>query len=244
MENLKIAIVGNSLGLRVRPPEKFPYNKNYGVILEELLQKRYPQKVVWVENLSMGRATILDTWANIDNILNAFPNYYIINLGVTDASTREIPLWYSNIINSRRPSWLRTLFMGFYLFVIKRIRPQLVLLRGKRPWISKRRFAKHFEKLIKFLKKETNAKIIIISINKAGKRIEKLLPGSSQNYLLYNKIIKNIALKHGALYLDSMSVVPEEYLPDGIHLSIEGNKIIAEEIFKLIEAEEQKITVN
>ena len=238
MRNLKVSIVGNSVGLRIRPPESYPNNKNYGMLLEEMLQEKYPDTMVLVNNLCIGRATLWDVLEKSGDILNTFPNYYIVNLGVTDASTREIPLWFSDIINRDRPSLFKKVLRGLYIYIIRKVRPQLVFLRGKTTWTSKKSFKNYFDKFIGFLNKESNARIIIISINNATRRIEDQLPGSTKNYIEYNEIIKTIADKHKAYYINSSDIQHEIHSPDGIHLSLEGHKIFANRIFEVIEKEE------
>lgn len=235
-----MAIIGNSVGLRIRPPGTFPNNKNYGILLEELLQQRYPEKVILVRNLCIGRATIWDILRRRNEILNVFPNYYIINLGVTDASTREIPLWFSNIINDTKESIIKKIFMGAYLYVIKPFRPQLVWLRFKATWTSKHAFRKYFEKIINFLYKGTNAQIIVMSINRPSRRIENELPGSTNNYIKINKVIKHIAKMYGAFYIDTTDLSSDIHAPDGIHLSLEGHRVIADRIYNIIEQLEEK----
>jgi len=234
MKNLKIAIVGNSVGLRVRPPGVFPFNKNYGALIEDILQKEYEQQVITVHNLSMGRATIWDVLKKRGEILNQFPEYYVINLGVTDASTREIPLWYSNVINSDKESLVKKVLNGFYLKIVKRFRPVLVRLRGKRSWTSRHNFEKYMDGFIGFLQKETNARIILLSINNTSDRVEAELPGSGEQYLAFNKIIKRISQKYNTQYLDTTELLQEEHFPDGIHYSHEGHELIANKVSSLI----------
>lgn len=234
MEEIKVSIIGNSVGLRVRPPVFYPNNKNYGVRLKELLQYNFPDKCITVNNLCVGRSTILKTLSKIDDIVAEFPNYYVINTGVTDASTREIPLWFSDFINSKKESFFRSFFMAFYIYVLIKIRPILVILRGKRPWISIRLYSKCLKKLIKLLIKETNAKIILLSINQTTERVDSQLLGSSKNYELYNKISKSIADELNVIYLDTTDLEPELYVPDGIHFSLEGNEIIAQRLSEII----------
>lgn len=240
MRNLKVTIVGNSVGLRVRPPKAYPNNKNYGMLLEEMLQEKYPDTMVFVKNLCIGRGTLWDILNKRGDILNTFPNYYVVNLGVTDASTREIPLWFSNIVNRNRPSFFKKVLRGFYIHIIRKIRPHLVLLRGKTTWTSKKNFEIYFDKFIDYLVKEANARIIIISINSANKRIEDELPGSTKNYIEYNEIIKAIADKYNAYYVDFSDIVHEIHAPDGIHFSVEGHEILSNRIFNIIDREESQ----
>jgi hypothetical protein len=52
MGNLKVTIIGNSVALRVRPPEKHPNNKNYTQQLGEILQKKIKNSTIIIENKS------------------------------------------------------------------------------------------------------------------------------------------------------------------------------------------------
>lgn len=205
-----------------------------------MLQKEYPDTMVFVKNLCIGRGTLWDILNKRGDILNTFPNYYVVNIGVTDASTREIPLWFSNIVNSDRPSFFKRILTGVYIHIIRKVRPQLVLLRGKTTWTSKKNFENYFDKFIGYLVKEANARIIIMSINSANKRIEDELPGSTKSYLEYNEIIKTTANKYNAYYLDFSDIVHEIHAPDGIHFSTEGHTVLSKRIFNIIVREESR----
>lgn len=239
MENIKVVIIGNSVGLRIRPPGKFPDNKTYGALVEEQLQRTHPEKVILVRNLCIGRATIWEILQVRNELLREFPDYYVINYGVSDASTREIPLWYSNIINNNKVSFTKKIFSFFYVYVIKRIRPYLVRVRGKKTWVSKNNFKRYYGEIVRFLIKGTNAKLIILSINKPTARIESELPGSTEKYIEYNEIIKDISDQYNAHYIDTTNLIPDIHTPDGIHFSLDGHHEIARKICRLITDEEK-----
>jgi lysophospholipase L1-like esterase len=235
MNKLRITIIGNSVAIRNRPPQKFPNNKNYGLLLEEILQNKHPEQIVMVNNLGFSRATIMNVIQKYDKYIATMPNYFIINIGVSDASTREIPFWMAEIINNPKPSWPKSFFSCIHHYFIKPKRSFFVKLRGKKSWISKKRFRKYYMELILFLQKETNARIITIPINPANDRVEKAVPGSSKNYNEYNVIIRSIANKCNGNYLEIDELNSKEHYPDGIHYSFEGNKLVAKKLFNLIE---------
>lgn len=174
MEDIKITIIGNSVALRVRPPLKHPENKNYTQFLEEILQENIQDKIILINNLSFGAVTIKNTYLKIDKLISFFPHYYIINIGVVDASTREIPLWYYKITNSKKDTFFVNICKALYRNCLIKIRPILVNIRGRRSWIISKKIKKLFNILIYTLLKETNAKIITISINLADRRINPL----------------------------------------------------------------------
>jgi len=234
MKNLKITIIGNSVAIRNRPPQKYPANKNYGVFLEELLQSEYSDMFVNVRNMAFSRATILNVVERLDDFIASMPNYYIINIGVSDASSREIPYWMAEIINNPKITFLKSIYSGLHHHFIKPNRSFFVRLRGKRSWISQTVFKNNLISLIQLLHKETNSKIIFIPINPTNERVEKEVPGSSENYNKFNEIIKYIAKKHGCLMIDINDLEPSVHFPDGIHYSSEGNSIIAKKLFETI----------
>lgn len=235
MENFKITIIGNSVSLRVRPVEKYPNNKNYGMLLGELLQKKYPEKCVTIDNKAFGRATLSDTMLQIDDFINTFADLYILNIGVPDASTREIPYWFAQILNNKKYS-LKKAFWGLIhkkIFVPKRA--FWVKLRGKKTWTTEKKFAQNYEKLVKTLLKETNGQVITMAINPPDERIENSIPGSRESYMQYNQIINKISEKHELPHLTFDDLKSETDYPDGIHYSLTGHKIVANRLFQTIE---------
>ncbi|MBT3208570.1 MAG: hypothetical protein HN704_02305 [Bacteroidetes bacterium] len=234
MKIIRITIVGNSVAIRVRPPQKNPYNKNYGQILEDILQERLSDKIVAVRNKGFGRATITDIMTKFDDIINTFPNYYILNIGVPDASTREIPFWYANILNMKNDFFIKTLLGSIHSRIFKKYSSFFVKLRGKKSWISIKKFEKYYDHIIKTLEKETNAKIITLSINRANERIENAIPGSSRSFEKYNKVIEEISDRNDLIHLNLDDLNCETDYPDGIHFSAKGSRIVAKQISEII----------
>ncbi|MEA2107083.1 MAG: GDSL-type esterase/lipase family protein [Bacteroidota bacterium] len=234
MKNLNITIIGNSVALRVRPPKQYPDNKNYTKLLEKELSTQLPSHNIRLINKAIGALTTYDVIQKIDEYINTFPEFYIINLGVVDASTREIPKWLNQWINSKKENFILFLVHAFYNHLIKRYRSFFVKLRGKKSWISKKKIKKYFSELVQTLTKETNAKIIVIPINPANQRVEKQLPGSLKKHLEYNKIIEKIIKDYSHEFLNTDFLKHEIHYPDGVHYSYEGHQIIAKEISKII----------
>ncbi len=233
--NLNIAIVGNSVAMRVRPPENHPENKNYTVLLRENLSGNDNHPIeAKVTNCSMGGATLRQLHCSINDIIRLFPEYYVLNLGVVDASTREIPRWFFEIISSTSQSGLHKAVRFFYGGLIAKIRRPLVFIRGKRSWVNQREFKKLYTLLIDVLLKETNAEIIGLSINLANERVERALPGSHSRHEKYNEIIKKCLDRSNCSFLDLTDLNPDKHYPDGVHYSAEGHKIVADRIEQLV----------
>ena len=82
--------------------------------------------------------------------------------------------------------------------------------------------------------KETNARIITLSINKGNSRIEREVPGTIENYKKYSEIIKKISEKFGASYISLDELESESFFPDGVHFSKEGHEIVADRLAGVI----------
>ncbi len=234
MKRFKIAVVGNSVALRCRPQRAG--SLNYGQYLEQLLNEKYADCLHMVENLAFSRATVLDIKCNMHQlILNRFPDVYVINLGVCDAATREIPYWYAEVINRKRDSLFRHLLSYVHDHFIIKHRPFFVKLRGKRTWVKPKKFEKTLSELFDEIKRNSNSFIITLPINLANDRVEQSIPGSSQKYKEYNLIIKKVAEAHKAAFIDLADLASETHYPDGTHFSDAGNQLVAERILEVIE---------
>lgn len=226
---MKITIIGNSVALRVRPPEPFPANKNYTYLLQEAVGIE-----IMIENIALGASTISNWLDNIDSVINSFPDIYIIHIGVVDATVREVPLWFYRLATRRSDRFMNTLFRGIYRGLISKFRPVLSRLRGKRSWTSLKTFTSDYERLIHLLLKDTNAQLITLPINLANERIEKQLPGSRKNHHLFNEVIKKTTEKYHQHFLDISDLQPEEHYPDGVHFNASGHTEVAKRLKKLI----------
>lgn len=226
------------MGLRIRPPAQFPDNRTFGAYLEKSLKNNFPQRGVAVHNLCIGRSTIWDIICRGDEILRQFPNYYIICVGVTDASTREIPLWYSNIINNQCVSLKKRVFTAIYNKILKPLRPYIVRLRRGKPWTTAKQFDKYFNFFLEFLLKGTNAHLLVLTINNTTDRVERQLPGSRMNYKIYNSIIVEACNNDRVTLVDTRQMDVLSELPDGIHYSNEGHRKVASYLLKAIMKQE------
>jgi len=228
MNNKKICIIGNSVALRVRPALEHPENKNYYQLLQEV-DNNYS-----FYNLASGAQTVKDVYKSIDNYIRIFPTQYIINLGVVDSCTREVPHWFYRLATQKSLNPFYVFITLLYRNIIAKFRNTLVKLRGKTSWISESKFEKYFELIVINILKETNAKIIILSINIANQRVEAQLPGSMKKQKNYNKIMKEIADKYNQVFVETNGIIESDDYPDGVHFSKSGHEKIAKTLSSII----------
>lgn len=230
---MKVVVIGNSVGLRVRPPESELLNKN--LPFSELLKEKINSNSE-VKNLCHGRFLVEQMLDLRDEYVREYADVYVICAGITDSCNRDIPLWLSNILHGGRMSFLRRIVMGGYLYIIKPRRGFFVFLRGKKPWRSLKYTERGFKLLFDELLKNTGANIIFLEVLKVDSRVEKELPGSNENVKKLNGKIKVLIKKHPKrmcfLSLEENEVNYSR--PDGIHLNSHGHGLLAEKISSTI----------
>lgn len=236
----KIGIIGNSVALRNRPPLEAPLNLNYGGYLQRMLNEGAEDKLFMVENHAYGRATIRELYRDLDRFICTLPEVFVLNIGVVDASTREIPIWISDILNSRKEDFFHRTIRGIHHHLFKKSRAFWVKLRGNKAWISQKEFREKYNLILDTISKESNADVLLMTINTGNDRIERNIPGSLENYVNYNKIIEEIADKRKLALIDSRDLDSSEYFPDGIHFNRDGHRLIAERIKAYVEQIIQK----
>jgi|SRR5690554_4977832 len=234
MKIQKIVIVGNSVALRNRPHNNLT-SKNYGQIIEKTLNEGIQNEIILVKNLAFTRATMYDLHKVYPQIINNYGDLYIVNIGTSDAATREIPRWFADFLFSNKRSFLVKALKAFHLYFIKPNRRLLVKLRGKRAWTSAKVFNQEYRKLIYEIQHNTNGKVICLSNNLPNERVEKEVPGSYKNYQKFNSIIKSICEDTDSIYMNLDDLDAENHYPDGTHFSEAGNQVIAERLLKIIE---------
>lgn len=227
MGGLKVTILGNSVALRVRPPLEAPDNKNYSSLLREF---KVENESILVENQAKGASTVKDVFSDVDTAINSFPDYFILNIGVVDACSREVPLWFYKLVISKKRNVFHRFLRSFYFGVIPKIRRSLCKLRFQSPWISQLTFEKYFLELITTLEKETNAQFICLSITRSGDRIEKQLPGSRDRQMIYNQFMSETCKRRGHEFINTDLLLEDGDYPDGVHYSVIGHQKIAEEL--------------
>lgn len=228
----KITIIGNSVALRNRPHLK-ETSKNYGQLLQEKLNHNNANLVL-VENLAFGRATMDDIDLIRDQIINSYADLYIINTGVSDAATREIPYWFGNILNNRQASFKQKVFKGIHQFLFLKNRRMWVNIRGKRAWVSAKKFERKFAKLISDIQHNTSGKIICLPLLPPDERVEHEVPGTAKNYQKFNNIIQRLSHQYEFEFIKLDHLSPKPHFPDGTHFSQEGNQEVAKVLFEMI----------
>lgn len=111
-------------------------------------------------------------------------------------------------------------------------------LNGKQ-MVNKDDFKQYVNVILDTLKNRPNCKLVIIGISPTSIKMQKKFPGINREIRLYNQVLKNVVNNIDIFYIDMQKHInpnkPHSYLlPDGHHLSKEGNLMIFNELLKII----------
>ena len=234
MKALRVAIIGNSVAVRTRPYDDINRDLNYGIILESILKNSSGPKDAVVFNYGGHRVTIVEGLQQVEKACKENPEFVVLNFGIVVACSREIPLWFSNIMVRSKIKIIRKVLEFIYDYTFKRNRPWFTKLRNYKPWTSPTIFENSLDQIVASINSKCICHVLILTINKPSTRIENQLPGSIVRVEKYNEIICKLAEKHGLKLISSMDFNQEIDYPDGVHYSKTGNTKIANQIASVI----------
>lgn len=237
---LRIVVVGPSVGYFVRPPRSHPDEGNYA----ELLERRLRSEGVAAEvvNSSGWFLLVHEAFRDLETlVLRHAPDVVITNFGMGECQPKIIPTrllrW---LYTFKRPSHapsrlLQRLLLDPLTGLYVTQSPRVIRALPAAPYrLSPKRFGYEMRRLVRVVRKERQALVLMINANPAGPNLERTLPGTDERSQRFNAILDRVAERHGpdTRVIDARTIVldagVEKALPDGIHFSAEGHRLIAD----------------
>lgn len=249
---MKICVIGNSAGFKIRPPRTTPDERTYSEILEAAGH--------CVKNVSKAGVILREAYGMLDDeVLTFFPDAVVINHGVVEVCYRRnfrltnnsaIPNVYLNSIFRRRYEFAEGAAFKAINFVRRAInwgiKTTAKTLGIKWQWMRKEAFMEVMKATCELIQKETNARIFIVGITPCSPRVERILKGSGEEIAATNRLLREYCAGAGprVRFVDVERFVTEadfpEIAPDGVHFSAAGHKRVAEHLLRAIEGKEDK----
>lgn len=107
-------------------------------------------------------------------------------------------------------------------------------LNGKQ-MVNIKEFESYLQKILELLKFRSQVKVVLIGICLTNSKMNKRYSYINQEIKKYNSILKQYADSKQIFYLDTKVLSGNALLPDGVHLSPTGNKILAQELLRFIQ---------
>ncbi|MFC1628600.1 SGNH/GDSL hydrolase family protein [Gemmatimonadota bacterium] len=243
---MRVSVIGNSVGMRIRPPCRGKQDMLYSARLAGQGHE--------VSNHTRAGIMINEAFGYLDDeVITEHPDFVILNFGIVEVCFRQTPRrlqnslihnYYLNQLHGRPfmflSGWRRVRHL--ILRVINgSIRRGAVILNLRWQWFRTERFMTVMKSMIDVLLKETSAEICLIGINPCTARIERVVRGTSEEISRTNALLRELAASYPARihFLDPIDVLGKDeaadLVPDGIHYSAEGHRLMAESLQRLIE---------
>ncbi|MCU1622046.1 MAG: hypothetical protein JWL79_891 [Frankiales bacterium] len=239
---LRIVVIGNSCVFLTVPAADAVDDDAYPGWLAELLLDRGITATVAVH--SQWHATVRETLPRFESwVRDELPDLVVVNLGIVDAQARVLPTW----LLRNTMTWLpgqSAVAQSYRKRVVPHLRPRV---RGwQRFWAGRvgRRwsrvrpgvFQRSMSRLLQLCARQCNARVLVLDIDHTNERLLHWMPGLQERVDRYNAILEGVVAREPAgraTLLRTSEVVaadPERLLPDGIHRSAEGHRLVAERI--------------
>jgi hypothetical protein len=244
---MRVCIVGNSVGFKMRPPRSGPGELTYGEILRQGGHE--------VTNASMAGVFLTEQFALLDDqVLTAFPDVVILHHGVIEVFYRRTFRRWNNsaIVNQYRNQVMRQEFVPrtpafvarnfFFRAVNAATRGVATAVGWRWQWQSADRFLGGVTHACELVLKETGAFIVIVGISPPSDKAETDLPGLRAEIGRRNEALRKCAERLGPRveFLDVAALLAQgsyaDLVPDGIHFSAEGHRRVAAALSRILEA--------
>lgn len=224
---MRIIILGDSLPLH-RPSEGIDFSDTYGNLLRERVG---PEDYVFIIGKRRNDSSIqADPERMLYDMEQFEPSVVLVQIGIVDSAPRLFSKPVHQII-SNLPHRLRDLIIGFFSK-----RRKFFTKRFPKVYVSIADYESNMQKILDNIIK-VGAVPMIINIAKPPAAVASKSHSFINNVKKYNEVLGRLAERNDCRLVDFYKMVdenPDNMCPDGIHISIEGNKKLADELLTVI----------
>jgi lysophospholipase L1-like esterase len=222
---VRVVVAGNSVALHVAPRREGRDSGTYADLLRRRLEPLGGAVVNVARRSNLVDEDDLEFMANCQR---NDPDAVILQYGINEAAPRILsrPLWM----------WLKgPQAYGTAKSLLRRVEgrlePHLVRWTRAGGWIGPKRFEERLRYKVRIVRKESAAVPMVVNLGPPTPDLERLLPGMTAAVERYNAIMERVCRDEDAVLIDIHALVRErgpEIQPDGIHLTAEGHRCVAE----------------
>lgn len=239
LPRVRICVVSNSVGLRIRPPRLRPEDLTYAEIL---MRKGHHVRV-----RARAGSMVNEAFANWDDdVIAFFPDLVVLHYGVVEICPRRELRWlshnsvanyFNNAVLGRAyvfPTASAKLKAKLSWFGNAVIRNCAKLVGAQWQWLPSQRFQEVVEASLRLTLKETATRVLVVGLSPCSDRVRKLLPGAHQAIAEANARLRELCAGFPSRvgFLDVTPLIPAEavteLVPDGVHFSAIGHRLVAE----------------
>lgn len=230
---MRIAVLGNSVALSVRPPVATPGQGPFPRLLE--VELRAAGLAVEVRSWARWSATIVDGHRLFEEeVLSFGPQQVVLCFGINECCPRMLPRSLWTLLNQTDPTRgsLGRALARWASGALARVTPGVIRTLGLRGWMAPETFGALVDQLIRRVDKELKARVFVLGVTEPSDRVERALPGAKQGAHRFNEMLRVVTSRHSELctFVDVSGLVAaghDAFAPDGIHWNLQGHRQVA-----------------
>jgi lysophospholipase L1-like esterase len=246
---LRVVVVGSSTTFMVVPAPRGVDEEAYPALLDECLLDR---GVVATTTLhAKWHATVKELLGYYEPwVRDHFPDVLILNVGMADCQARVLPTWlYRHTMTwDTGSSNAAVRYRAFVVPTIRRaVRRWQMLLSGRAPLAASRvppeMFRRGIARFVRHAARDHGALVLVLDIDPPGEALLRLQPRLDERVRRYNAVLQQVvdeATPGTARLVSTSKIVSRDtstLLPDGLHRSAEGHRLVAEHLADVIVAQ-------
>lgn len=226
---LRVLIIADSTAMWIRP-----YRNHIDDLTYVELLRRDGYDVNIISTPGMTSKEVMNLYWN--ELMGKFYDICILSVGINDLTPRSYPRWMWKINNSLlvQESIGAKLYAGFYrIFTNKYIQKSFSKYGLSKSWISQKNFRLYLSKFQELVLKESDSKIIYLSLPMVSERVSSLLYGIDENIMAYKREMSSLVDNNRIFQIDIEDLFKEDrekYNQEGIHYTAEGHKKVFESL--------------
>jgi hypothetical protein len=153
----------------------------------------------------------------------------VIQIGVVDCAPRILGPFGRRVIGRLRPKSVRVFVRNCLRSLHRR---WFFVMFGHRVLVRPKNFERNLRTIVASLKEKNPTAVALVTILPTTLQHDRVYVGFSDNIRKYNAIIRRIAFEEGVILCDLNAVVQDspEFIYDGVHMSLPGKRIAADEV--------------
>lgn len=243
---LRVVVLGSSTAFMVVPKPTSSDEAPYGALLDEALRRR--GVVSRTDVHTQWHATVREVLPRFESwVRDHFPDVVVVNLGINDCQARVLPTWLYRHLITWSPG-LSKASVAYRERVVPTLRRRAreyqrwaaprVPLQGSR--VRPVVFERAVLRLLRWCVRDLGAQVLVLDIDAPGPQLRHWQPGIEDRVTAYNELLRRaVSRQQGAHLVRTSAVVaadPDALLPDGLHRSAAGHRLVAEAVAEAITA--------
>lgn len=240
---LSLVVLGNSLAIMANPRPDRASGVWAEVVADRMSDELGPTALAlearWFELAPQALAEYEQ------RVTSHAPDVVVIQYGYNEMQPWLLPVWLvrhlltDHVTTGRVSSWYRRTVVPRLWRALRAYRRPAARVVGTRTWQLRRgRFRRTLQHLVRLSRNQHRALVLVVDVNPVTAKVEHFLPGQSRRHGLYQELIAGVVADAGdpdVRLIRASEVVErlgvETAMPDGIHLSADAHRQVADLVF-------------